>query len=164
MRQKAGFKLKFISFTQGEPTTINFAKGIEPGYYTLFLESFDEQSTQKLTLHHDKIRVKVLEETKKIKQDFAQELQASLDTLPLQLRVTEGRKGSTYASFSSHLDHLKEKLGFIETKADKIGVKLVSQLSNLSINVSNKLVLLTANPNNLLEYDDSSYLAVTAQN
>ena len=45
MRQKAGSELSFVSLTQGPNTVVTFAAGVNPGVYSLVLESFDTAVT-----------------------------------------------------------------------------------------------------------------------
>ena len=62
LRQKVGSELPWVTFPDGNPKQVHFAPdGVEPGNYTVILESFDQNSGVFSTLKTDTVTVTVYE-------------------------------------------------------------------------------------------------------
>ena len=61
LRQREGSEISWITFTQGNPTKVNFFpnKDVTEGDYELILESYDADSVHNSTLQTDTVMIRV---------------------------------------------------------------------------------------------------------
>ena len=132
IRQTLGKQLSWVSIVQeGSITTISLSPSskVALGEHQLYLESYDLESSDRVTLYQDQVKL-IVKAGCNIKAEDAHEVAAVLEQKPVKLSATTGSTSLITASISEQVQLIKDGLKYGSDEEILCGIIKATMSSN----------------------------------